>query len=285
MSAVSHRGETVSEPGHRLFDISRFAAVVPTSKRALQRLNHLLRTADEPPRIAVLGKYNHGKSALLNALVGTDHFQVADKRETVAISEYEHDGAVWIDTPGLDVDPTEIDDRQAQKAAFSIADFLLLVHRVDEGDLDRYEIKAFMDVAKQDRNYRQKVALVFTQIDQSEPADVRAVEQRCRTQLQVNLDLRELDTMSVSAVRYANSTLRSLSGMDSVFAKIQRWKADTRVLRRREWSRLTRKVLTELADKKQDTASDLKAARDRLRTVQDRLERAVNDLVNQLKDR
>lgn len=284
MSAVSQTGGTVSERGHPLYDISRFAAVVPTSKRALQRLNHLLRTADEPPRIAVLGKYNHGKSTLLNALVGTDHFKVADRRETVAISEYEHDGAVWIDTPGLDVDTTEIDDRQAQKAVFAIADFLLLVHRIDEGDLDRYEVKAFMDIAKQDKNYRQKMALVFTQIDQSDPADLCAVEKRCRAQLQDNMDLRELDTMLVSACRYANPKLRSRSGMDAVFAIVERWKAHTSVLRRRESSRLTTKVLIELQDKKRDTKSELKAAKGRLDTVQRRLERAVCDLVQELQE-
>ena len=276
---------TLSESERALFDISLFAAVVPTSKPALQRLNHLLRTTDEPPRIAVLGKYNHGKSRLLNALVGTDHFKVADKRETVAISEYEHGGVIWIDTPGLDADPTAIDDRQAWKAAFEIADFLLLVHRVDEGDLDRYEINAFMDLAKQDRNYRQKIALVFTQIDQSESADVCAVEKRCRAQLQDNVDLRELATMSVSAVRYANPKLRRSSGMDAVFAKVEKWKFDKPSLRRREWSRLTDKVLIELTDKKRAVRSDLNAAKDQLRTVQGRLERAVNDLVKSLQER
>ena len=88
-----------------MFDVMRFIAVVPTAERALRRLNHLIRSTDEPPRIAVRGKYNHGKSMLLNALVGTDHFKVADKRETMARSEYEHDGVVWVDTPGLAADP------------------------------------------------------------------------------------------------------------------------------------------------------------------------------------
>lgn len=285
MSTIFQRCRTLSNSEHALFDTSRFAAVVPTSKRALQRLNHLLRATDEPPRIAVMGKYNHGKSRLLNALVGIDHFKVADKRETVAISEYEHGGVVWIDTPGLDVDPKAIDDRQAWTVAFEIADFLLLVHRVDEGDLDRSEINAFTNLAKQDKNYRQKIALVFTQIDQSESADLCAVEERCRAQLQDNVDLRELATMSVSAACYANPKLRRLSGMEAVFAKVEKWKADKSGLRQREWSRLTDKVLIELTEKKRDVESELKAAKGRLGTVQGRLERAVNDLVKELQER
>ena len=268
-----------------MFDVERFVAVVPTTKPALRRLNHLLCMADKPPRISVLGKYNHGKSRLLNALIGTDHFKVADRRETVAISEYEHDGVVWVDTPGLDADPTEIEDRQAQKAAFEIADFLILVHRVDAGELDRYEIKAFMDLAKQDRNYKQKMALVLTQIDQSAPDEVCAVERRCRAQLQENMDLRDLDTMSVSAVRYANPKLRGLSGMGAVFAKVEQWKEGIFVLRRRELARLTDKVLTELTEKMRETESKLASAKDQLGRIQRGVKREANNLVHVLQEK
>ena len=267
-----------------LFDVERFIAVVPTLEPELRRLNHMLRNDDEPPRIAVLGKYNHGKSTLLNALVGTDHFNVADKRETVAISEHNHAGVVWVDTPGLDVDPTETDDRQAQKAAFQIADFLFLVHQVTAGELDRYEISAFMELAKQDRNYRQKMALVLTQIDQLDQAGVSEVERKCRAQLRDNMDLRELDTMSVSAVRYRNPRLRGISGMDDVFAKVERLKAATSALRRREWSRLTNKIKIELKEKQQDIQSELTAARYRFDSIQQRLQAAVTMLVQELSE-
>lgn len=257
-----------------MFDLNRFDAVVPTCGSALRRLNHLLRTGDGPPCIVVLGKYNHGKSTLLNAFVGADHFMVADKRETVAVSEYEHDGVVWVDTPGLDVDPTETDDPKAYKAAYEIADFLLLVHRVTEGDLDKYEIKAFCDLAKQAKYYRQKMVLVLTQIDQAEEPDVAATEEKCRTLLHKH-DVTELDIMSVSARRYRDPRLRRKSGMDDLISRVARWKTDTASLRIREWDRLTTKVLLELDEKEQDAKRELATATHRRDDVQRRLRLAV----------
>ena len=265
-----------------MFDLKRFAALVPTTEPALQRLNHLVRTADEPPRIAVLGKYNHGKSSLLNVLADTDHFKVSDKRETVSISEYAHDGVIWVDTPGLDVDPTEIDDREANKVAFHIADFLFLVHHVIDGELDKYEVAAFTKLAKQDTNYRQKMTLVLTKIDQREPSDRATVERRCREQLQESVDLRELDTISVSVSRYRDSRLRAQSGMDSIFTMVWRMKADIQDLRRREWSRLTNKVLLELWEKQKEIESGLASAEHRRDRIQRRLSCGVRKLVRQL---
>jgi GTPase Era involved in 16S rRNA processing len=51
------------------------------------------------PRIAVFGKFNHGKSTLLNTLTGEDIFKVADIRETTKISEHLHNGIIWVDIP------------------------------------------------------------------------------------------------------------------------------------------------------------------------------------------
>ena len=266
-----------------MFDVKRFAALVPTTEPALRRLNYLLRTADEPPRIAVLEKYNHGKSSLLNALADTDHFKVSDKRETVAISEYAHDGIVWVDSPGLDVDPTEIDDREAQKAAFHIADFLFLVHHVIDGELDKYEIAAFTKLAKQDRNYRQKMALVLTKVDQRESTDVYDVERRCRAQLQESVDLRELDTMSVSVRRYRDLRLRRQRRHGFYLCEGRAGEVHTLNLRRRERSRLTSKVLIELREKQEEVESELVSAEHRRDKIQRRLSCVVRTLVRQLR--
>ena len=267
-----------------MFDLERFVALVPTSEPHLKRLNQLLRTVDAPPRIAALGKYNHGKSRLLNALAGTDHFKVADKRETVAIAEYEHDGVIWVDTPGLDSDPLGIDDREAWKAAFEIADYKFLVHAVTDGELDRYEIAAFTQLAKQDRNYRRKMALVLTKIDQDDPAKVSTVEKQCRAQLHESVDLRELDIMPVSAVRQQNSQLRSVSGMDCVVARVEWWKANIRALRCREWSRLTDGVLIELTEKQSDVQRELTTTGYRSDDIQKRLRSAATALVGKLRE-
>lgn len=53
----------------------------------VERFNHLQKT-DHKPRIAVFGKFNQGKSTLLNALVGQDIFVASDKRETQKNQDY-----------------------------------------------------------------------------------------------------------------------------------------------------------------------------------------------------
>jgi hypothetical protein len=63
-------------------------------------------------------KYNHGKSRLLNELIGGNTFAVADKRETVKLSASVHQGVRWLDAPGLDADVGTEDDRQALHAAW-----------------------------------------------------------------------------------------------------------------------------------------------------------------------
>ena len=267
-----------------MFDLKRFVALVPTSEPHVRRLNNLLRTADEPPRIAVFGNHNHGKSRLLNALVGNDHFKVADKRETIAVSEHKCNGVVWVDTPGLDADPTRNDDRVAWKAAFQMADFLFLVHAVTEGELDLYEIRMFMELAKQDRNYRQKMALVLTKIDQREPTDAANVEKHCRAQLRARMDLRELDVMAASAVRYGNPKLRKMSGMDNIFARVEQVKAGSAVLKSREWARVTNKLMVELSDRHNDLQSEWAAAGHSVSDIQRRLQSAATELVGTLRE-
>ncbi|WP_404989833.1 GTPase [Caballeronia sp. LZ029] len=51
----------------------------------MARLDILL--GHEEPIVTVIGKYNHGKSRLLNELIGQEAFAVADRRETVKLSE------------------------------------------------------------------------------------------------------------------------------------------------------------------------------------------------------
>ena len=105
------------------------------------------------------------------------------------------------------------------------------------------------------------MALVLSKIDDFDPATVCVVEKLCRRQLQDRFDLREFDVMSVSATRYLNPKLRRLSGMDDILATVERWKAETATLRRRELSRLTDGVLKELREKRNGVLHELAAAR------------------------
>ncbi|MBX7021528.1 hypothetical protein EX238_25350, partial [Providencia rettgeri] len=56
-------------------------AGLPQRRGDLDRLR-VLRQKEVPHTVTVVGKYNHGKSRLLNELMGSDIFNVADRRET-----------------------------------------------------------------------------------------------------------------------------------------------------------------------------------------------------------
>ena len=66
------------------------------------------------PCIVCTGIYNAGKSTLLNALTGTEHFPTGDVPTTKTVAQAELDGAVYIDTPGLNA--AEADDMETQAA-------------------------------------------------------------------------------------------------------------------------------------------------------------------------
>ena len=273
----------MSQRADTLFKRLRHA--VPASGRNIRRLNRLYKNLDESLRIAVLGKYNHGKSTFLNALVRNEVFRVADKRETTEIAEHEYGGVVYIDTPGLDGDPEVSDDRKAWRAAFQSADFLFLVHQAQAGELDRYEINAFLQLARQDGNYSKKMHLVLTQIDQCEPDEVRTVERKIRGQLISAIDLRELSITPVSATRHQkgvnnrNSKLREMSGMAPIFATVRRIKSEVPSLRRREVRRLADKILVDLDDALTETNENARQAKFRLKSDAQRIVESLNPMI------
>jgi hypothetical protein len=132
------------------------AAVVPQHASDLARLCVLLE--DGLPVVTVIGKYNHGKSMLLNELMGCTTFEVADKRQTVALSERLLDGVRWLDAPGLDADVGSDDDRHALHAAWTASDVRLFVHAAKEGELDGNEL-ALMQQLQADSARTQRTQL------------------------------------------------------------------------------------------------------------------------------
>ncbi|WP_171405950.1 GTPase domain-containing protein, partial [Acinetobacter nosocomialis] len=118
--------------------VDKILSVLPNQAGQLARLVRLMQFACDPT-ITVIGKYNHGKSRLLNELIGTDIFSVADKRETIQLAEHKQDQVRWLDAPGLDADVAAVDDRHAFEAVWTQADIRLFVHSVREGELDATE--------------------------------------------------------------------------------------------------------------------------------------------------
>ncbi|HIF9207236.1 TPA: GTPase [Photobacterium damselae] len=244
-------------------NIEQFTRIIPSSERNLKRLMYLLSDKKSLPRIAVFGKYNHGKSTLLNAIVGHNKFKTADKRETICNEDYEHNHVIWVDTPGLDADIHGEDDAAAMKGAFEVADFIFLVHQVTAGELDKYEMNVFQQLAKQDKNYRKKMFLILTQIDQKTPEDLSLVQTTIAQQLKNSIDLQDLNVISVSATRYLKGIQESKlifcekSGMNSIFSLIETLKKDITSLRANEINRLKSKLFVELDQAKKQVTEDL----------------------------
>lgn len=240
--------------------LASIEAVVPSSKANFQRLAELL-DKEAPPRIAVFGKYNHGKSTLLNTIIGQEKFKVADKRETTEISEHVYDEVCWIDTPGLDADVKGEDDKRAIEAANKLADILLLVHNVNAGELDRHEMNVYRQLMKQDRNYAKKMLLVLTQVDQCSNDDCIRVTSEIKKQLP------DLNTIEVSAVRYQKGISEDkpgfikASGIPELLELISLFKENVDVFRQKERTRLIMKARAELKTIINDRESALISAK------------------------
>ncbi|TDY96442.1 UNVERIFIED_ORG: 50S ribosome-binding GTPase [Herbaspirillum seropedicae] len=154
-------------PQHDSFDplASEVLAVVPGRAHDLARLR-VLAQVQAAPTVTVVGKYNHGKSRLLNELMGRDVFAVADRRETVTLSEHHHAELRWLDAPGLDADVALQDDSHAQEATWLQADVRLFVHAAKEGELDAAERHLLQALREDQQRTRRQTLFVLTQVDQ-----------------------------------------------------------------------------------------------------------------------
>lgn len=156
----------------RLTDSAVFEKVAerfPSQRDTARRLTRVIE--DSPPTVAVLGKYNHGKSSLLNVLIGEPCFAVSDKRETRKNQIAKRAGLCWIDTPGLDADSAGEDDRKAIEAATRDADLRLFVHAIDQGELDRGEAQLIAQLEREQAEAGRAFLLVLTRVDKIPSGD------------------------------------------------------------------------------------------------------------------
>lgn len=226
-------------------EIRYLSKLLPDSEVNFRRLKQLL-IGDEKSKIAVFGKFNHGKSTLLNTLLGYEHFSIADKRETIVVSEIEHDGKIWIDTPGLDADTSGGDDKLATDAVLEKADIICLVHNVKAGELDKSEMETYQRLMAFGDNYKSKFILVLTQIDQVAPDDLERVKSKIVGQIP-NLFLN-----CVSATRYqrgineSKNGLITASGILPLLKSLESAEKNVQLLRKKEAKNLIKKIKDEL---------------------------------------
>lgn len=222
-----------------------------TFKHSLSRLDKIIHS-DQKPRIAVFGKYNHGKSTLLNAIFGYEAFKSADKRETIENLSIEHNDVMWIDTPGLDADVHGKDDAAALTGAFEMADYLFLVHQVTAGELDKYELDIFNRLAMNTTDYSQKMCLVLTQIDQKTTDELNTVIDKIQQQVSLESKFQNVTIIPLSATRYLRGIEENKpifcekSGISTLLDEIEKIKINTLNIRKNEKSELINKVANSL---------------------------------------
>ncbi|WP_374488976.1 GTPase [Zoogloea sp.] len=195
-------------------DFSRLAQQLPGMQGDIQRLQTLCRGSAELPVVMVLGKYNHGKSSLLNALVGQpDRFGVADCRKTTEVEHCDAGGVRWVDTPGLDADVAGTDDTLALTAARARADVRLLVHSLQEGELDQAELTLAHKLLEEERQTGRALLVVLTQRDQMSDASVVAA---IREQLPQTRMVAEVSANSyVRGIAENKPALKAFSGFEA----------------------------------------------------------------------
>ena len=199
---------------------SAVLAALPGRAHDLARLRVL--AAAGLPVVTVIGKYNHGKSRLLNELIGHTAFGVADRRETIALAEHAHDGVCWLDAPGLDADVHTADDDHALQAIWLRSDIRLFVHAAKEGELDAAE-RNLLEALRQDgqRTLRQTLC-VASQVDQlADEAQLREVVSAISAQAQGHAVHLVSSTRYRQGVEGGKALLLERSGMPALQQALQ----------------------------------------------------------------
>ncbi len=118
------------------------------------RIERMLdKLARDELHVALFGRVSAGKSALGNALLGHDAFEIGVLHGTTVheaqapLHSAGHPGLVLIDTPGIN----ELDGESREQLAFSVAEVSDLVIFVADADLTRDELDAIETLARTQR--------------------------------------------------------------------------------------------------------------------------------------
>lgn len=138
------------------------------------------------PKISCIGMQNAGKSTLLDALIGDYDkkiFPVSDIRETSTVKEFEYNGILYVDTPGLGYD--EKDDKVVYDFIIN-SDINLFVHNT-EGELIKTEVDFLKKIQENWENvedFINKTIFVISRKDYVEVSDLKRLEERISKQIE-----------------------------------------------------------------------------------------------------
>ena len=235
--------------------LERIAERFPHHRPEVDRMARLL--VPSPPAVVVLGHYNHGKSSLLNALIGEDCFAVSNKRETIKVKIKEHAGIRWVDTPGLDADISGEDDRKALDAANTEADLRLLVHAADLGELDRNETAMVERLIQEQRESDRAFLLALTRTDKVSVSDLDTIVAAIQAQVPEATMIAVSSHLAMRGREENKPQLSALGNLDALQAAISQAETATRTRRACERSRLISDMLDSMAKEKDELLNQL----------------------------
>jgi GTPase Era involved in 16S rRNA processing len=157
--------------------------------------------------VSVFGKYNHGKSTLLNALLDQNIFEVGDIRTTKELKYFKKNNILWCDTPGLDADIKGLDDKKAYETLYK-SDLILIVHSIKDGELDKREMDFIeKNIQKSDINNKNFI-LILAQKEEVDDEDFMKIKEKIKLQINNKIEL-----ISVSSELYSEGLRINNSGM------------------------------------------------------------------------
>jgi len=188
----------LNDDGSKLNNIKKMASLFLNNPiDLLNRVNVLQKqSGSEPLNIVVFGKYNHGKSSLLNALIKQDIFKAEDVRCTIKTQHFNdtEQGITRTDTPGIDADEN---DDQIAESAIKNADIVLFIHDVISGELDKKELDFMIDYAE--GIGKGKLRVVLSKIDQIQVEELVTVEKIIQEQIK---PFSNIPLYAISSTRY-----------------------------------------------------------------------------------
>ncbi|WP_243844043.1 GTPase [Paraburkholderia caballeronis] len=241
--------------------VREVVSVLPGRAGDLARLQCLADGIE--PVVTVVGKYNHGKSRLLNELIGDDIFAVADRRETVTLSDRVHRGVRWLDAPGLDADAGAQDDSHALQAAWRRSDIRLFVHSAKEGELDAKERSLLAELRTDAGRTKRQTLFVLSQVDQlADETELQTVAGAIGAQMP-GVELNAVSsTRHRKGVEGAKKLLQERSGIPALLAALDDALARVPSARAHETALLYGEIRAELAQLRAAQRQSLEALRD-----------------------
>lgn len=162
--------------------------------------------------VTCMGLYNHGKSTLLNALIGdykNKTFKTADIRETSVNKAIQYGNIKFIDTPGLNA--KEYDDKRVMDAVKK-SDINLFVHTVTTGEFVKKEIEFLNNVKKHWENPQEfinRTIFVVSRVDKAtNEEDIANTINKMSKQI-LNIFNTNATIIPVSAIRYTKGKLEN----------------------------------------------------------------------------